>query len=347
MARIIYGVCGEGMGHAIRSKPIIEYLLKKHDVKVFASGRAYHYLAKHFGGVAEIDGIFLRYRGDSVDEISTFLFNASNIFKLLRALKKVRSIAAAFKPDIVFSDFEILTSYTALLEHIPLISISFFAHFNPAIARLWRFSLKSYIELFLVNKLVIPSADHYLVNSFFDPRIARKDATVTPPVLREAIYTAQCRNLDFILVYQTAPANKRLLALLKSIDAHFVVYGFNIDKQDGNLALRRFHESQFLKDLSSCSAIIANGGFSLLAEGVYLGKPILSIPINHQFEQIINAFYLEKFGYGRSIPAADRDKISEFIAHVKDGRYNSATDKRKKGNSVFFSQLDRIINTML
>ena len=44
--------------------------------------------------------------------------------------------------------------------------------------------------------------------------------------------------------------------------------------------------------------MVTGGGFSLLSEAVYLGKPVLSIPLRGQFEQLMNARYLERDGYG-------------------------------------------------
>ena len=52
MATIIYGVLGEGMGHATRSSAVIEYLLKKgHHVHIFTSNRAVDFLSKKFKNV--------------------------------------------------------------------------------------------------------------------------------------------------------------------------------------------------------------------------------------------------------------------------------------------------------
>ena len=38
--RILYGVVGEGMGHATRSSVLLEHLTKQHEVHVVVSGRA-------------------------------------------------------------------------------------------------------------------------------------------------------------------------------------------------------------------------------------------------------------------------------------------------------------------
>ena len=52
--RIFYSVCGEGMGHAIRSSVILEHLTKKYDVYIFSSERAYEFLSNKFDNVFEI-----------------------------------------------------------------------------------------------------------------------------------------------------------------------------------------------------------------------------------------------------------------------------------------------------
>jgi len=43
--KILYGVVGEGMGHAMRSRVVLDHLVARHDVQVVVSGRAYDYLA--------------------------------------------------------------------------------------------------------------------------------------------------------------------------------------------------------------------------------------------------------------------------------------------------------------
>src|SRR6476646_3963961 len=53
--RFLYGVVGEGMGHAIRSRVVLDELVLRHEVQVVVSGRAHDYLARRAGG-AGTDG---------------------------------------------------------------------------------------------------------------------------------------------------------------------------------------------------------------------------------------------------------------------------------------------------
>ena len=53
-----------------------------------------------------------------------------------------------------------------------------------------------------------------------------------------------------------------------------------------------------LQDLVGANAVIANAGFSLVSEALHLGKPYLAIPVKRQFEQVLNAYYVDKMNYG-------------------------------------------------
>ena len=59
--KILYGVVGEGLGHAIRSSVILEKLLADgHEVHVVVSGRAYDLLAAIFHQISRICGMTMR-----------------------------------------------------------------------------------------------------------------------------------------------------------------------------------------------------------------------------------------------------------------------------------------------
>ncbi len=51
--------------------------------------------------------------------------------------------------------------------------------------------------------------------------------------------------------------------------------------------------------------MVAGGGYTLMSEAVYLHKPLLSVPVEGQFEQVLNALYLEQLGYGVYAKALD------------------------------------------
>jgi uncharacterized protein (TIGR00661 family) len=53
---LLYGVVGEGMGHATRSRVVLDHLARAgHDIKVVVSGRAHAFLVKAFADVPNVD----------------------------------------------------------------------------------------------------------------------------------------------------------------------------------------------------------------------------------------------------------------------------------------------------
>ena len=65
--RILYGVVGEGMGHAMRSRVVLEHLFAQgHEVEIMASSRAVDFLAKRFPGVHRIHGLHIIYEENRV-----------------------------------------------------------------------------------------------------------------------------------------------------------------------------------------------------------------------------------------------------------------------------------------
>jgi uncharacterized protein (TIGR00661 family) len=112
----------------------------------------------------------------------------------------------------------------------------------------------------------------------------------------------------------------------------------------GNVTLKGFSEEGFVRDLATCRAVLAGGGFSLMGEAVQLGKPMFSVPIEGQFEQALNALYLEKLGYGEYHRSISEDKIASFL--YKAPRYMEnlkSYPHREDRNRSILQKLDEII----
>ena len=71
---------------------------------------------------------------------------------------------------------------------------------------------------------------------------------------------------------------------------------------DGDLTFRPRSTGGFVEDSGPPAAVVAGGGFSLLSEAVFLGKPTLAVPLHGQFEQLMNARYLQREGFGSARP---------------------------------------------
>jgi hypothetical protein len=69
---------------------------------------------------------------------------------------------------------------------------------------------------------------------------------------------------------------------------------------------------------------------------------MLSIPIEHQFEQELNARYLEALGYGARSRKLDTETIAHFLAR-SDEYAHALEDFKRPDNTMFFACVDELI----
>ena len=101
MARILYGLCGEGLGHASRSRILIHHLKKHHEVFVVAGGKAYGFLSKEFDTIEDIVSARFIYKNNKVRLLITILWTLYQSFTSSPASYfKVKRIVKEFQPDI-------------------------------------------------------------------------------------------------------------------------------------------------------------------------------------------------------------------------------------------------------
>lgn len=342
---ILYGVPGEGMGHATRSKVVIGHLLKAHNVQVVSSSRAYQFLAKSFPGrVHEIKGLHFAYRNAQVSALGTFLLNLKSApSNLLHNFSKYLLIDHSFKPDVVISDFESFTYFFAKQHRLPLISIDNMQVMDRCVLDIPipDEEKRNYKLAKTIVRAKVPGCRHYYISSFFPADVKKKNTTIVPPIVRDAIQAAVVRSGDHVLVYQTSSSLSGIKQVLHQIpDLKFFVYGFNKDEQDRNVTFKTFSEQGFVDDLASAKAVISNGGFSFISEAVYLKKPVYSFPLKNQFEQFMNAAYIQKLGYGRHFENLEADSVKAFLYDLGSFTANLSA-YRQNGNEVLFTLLKK------
>jgi uncharacterized protein (TIGR00661 family) len=161
---------------------------------------------------------------------------------------------------------------------------------------------------------------HYLITTFFYPPLRKDRTTLVPSILRPEILEARSEPGEHLLVYQTSTTNSELMTALRKSGLPCRVYGvrrgITADEVEGNLTFRPFSEQVFIDDLRTARAVVAGGGYTLMSEAVYLHKPLLSLPVQGQFEQTLNALYLQQLGYGRHASVLDQPTLDAFLADV-------------------------------
>ena len=99
MARIVYGVSGEGSGHSSRARVVLEHLIESgHAVKVVTYGRGVRHLAPDFD-IFETIGLHIASVNNRVSPLKTLLTNLQQLPDGHRTLNALREdIFKAFAP---------------------------------------------------------------------------------------------------------------------------------------------------------------------------------------------------------------------------------------------------------
>jgi uncharacterized protein (TIGR00661 family) len=355
MARILFGICGDGIGHATRSKATIDHLIKYgHEIKIVSSKKGYEYLSKYYE-ILKIFGLQITNKDGEVTILDTVNETALNLLKYgLPTVEKLLHLVDSFKPELAITDFEPFVSVVSRIKRVPLISIDnqhVITHCILQYPKSWR---NDYLIAEAVCKAVINFAEHYFITSFFAPKLKRKDqakVTLVGPILRNEILEQVPSDQNHIIVYMRSPERaKSMSQLLRKFEDHsFLMYGMNADPhRENNIIFKEHNLDEFYHDLASAKAVITNGGHSLISESLYLGKPIYSNPTKRDFEQMSNGYYVEKLGYGIYELEPTISCLQTFLSSLEAYKPNIEKDRLNfNGNDQFYKKLDLKINSIL
>jgi uncharacterized protein (TIGR00661 family) len=342
MANILYGVNGEGAGHSSRARELIAHLQGQgHIVHVVSFDRGLKNLSAEFD-VTEIFGMRLATVHNRVRYGRTVLRNLLTVPSAAKSLRKLNRLVEEWRIQLVITDFEPMSCHAGRKLGLPVLSIDnqhCLTYGEISFPKEYR---KEAAAAKMVTRLMTPNADAYFVTSFFTPKPKNKRTSFFPPILRGAVLESVPTQGEAVVVYVTSPAVE-LISILKGIRQSFVCYGFNREGKEGNLFFRKPSQAGFLSDLLEARAVVANSGFSLISEALHLGKPYLAWPVKHQFEQVFNAYYIGKMGYGAYWDELTREKVESFLFNLESYRENLAKYPRTD-NSALFEKLDEFVS---
>ena len=342
---VFYCVCGEGMGHSIRTGVIVDRLKEKYDIYIFTHGNAYDYLNSKFDNVYKIGGFNTVYINNKVDNVQT-LVNAlkRNPQNMRSSYEELYKKAKELSPDVIVTDFEIYSTYVAKLLNIPLISLDNMHIITqadisyPQNQRLEMLKAKAVIKTYVVKPKI------HIITSFFYPKVrGNHHAVIYPPIIREDILKLEPTEEDHIIVYQTSKESVKLVKRLKALkDEKFIVYGFNKEEVDGNLTYKLFNEDVFYDDLASAKAVVCNGGFTFISEAITLKKPIYSVPAKGNFEQVLNGYYVQRLGYGEYHEVMSVNRLAKFLKKLPKYQKRLSTVKKYNNDGIIKELIYRI-----
>lgn len=348
--KILYWIQSDGMGHALRSLVVVRYLESQwHTVQVVTSGKVVWFFRDKGFQVSEVTSLSFYYRNNKVSYIMTGLKSLLNSPKVInKCIIPLTKIILKFKPDVIFTDFELFTAKAGLLMDIPVISIDNISLVFLAKLPFTFHTLPEYSLARITAQWFIQWAHHYCVTSFFPAELLHPEkhwnrVTFVPPIVRDEIQKSVSTLGDHIIVYQSTKTNKKLIPTLHNFPRQkFILYGFDEERVDKNIQYKKFSSEVFIDDLSLAKAVMTNGGFTLISEALYLHKPLLCMPIERHYEQSLNSEMVMKMGYGVSTPSISEEVVKDFIVNIPQYQKN-LSQYSQQGNKLLFERLDILL----
>jgi len=306
--KILYGIQLTGNGHITRSIQIIKSLKEKGcEVDIITSGNNSQLelpfeVKSHYKGLS-----FFYNKSGGIDWIKTI-----KSLNLPQFLKDIEYDVSGY--DIVISDFEPISAWSAKKYKIPSIGIgnqySFVSKNIPRPKTPNKIS-----EIFLKN---FAKCDYNIALNY-----QRYDDFISMPIISEDLLGKEIREDDFYLVYLPSISTNRVLEELKDYNCYnWRIYSPDVkeDYVDDRVELKKLNKEEFTKDLLRCKGVITASGFSTTTEALILNKKIWSIPIKGQYEQLCNAIALKKMGVFTE--DLNKDTISIWLTNYKKIDYD-------------------------
>jgi uncharacterized protein (TIGR00661 family) len=343
MARILYALMGDARGHMNHALMVAQGL-NRHEFLFVGGGTAVDLKSMGYN-VEEVPFAATFYKNNRVD-IPATVKNAIKIFGgSKKVVKRLAEIITAFDPGLIISDYEYFTPLAARALGRESISfdhqhiVTHCCYEPPPIQRLGRWMLKFSASRFYSN------CSRFIIISFFRlPPIDTSITEVLPPLIRKSVAEHAPMEGDHVLVYQTSATFLKLFPVLEEMKSRFVIYGFGALPPRKNLEFKAVSDHGFLEDLASCRYCIVNGGHNVISEALFLGKPVFCFPIGGAYEQFINAYFLQRLGFGEYSVASKQmkgvlDSFESRLAHFRD----SLRHENFYGNEVVRGRLEELI----
>ena len=302
--KILYAIQTTGNGHLSRAQKLAPEFSKKAKVDILTSGPknnfpTYKIPIKHYKGFK-----FFTSKSGSINWIKTIFLN--NYFQFFIDVLK----CPVKDYDLVISDYEPISAWASILRGVKCVALSNQYVLNSENVP----KPKKYSRLVLrVINLFCPSKVGY--GYHYRPY----NKNILDPIIRDNIREINASTSNEILIYLPTYSINNIVDIIKQIPVKMEWTIFTNESNSSynleRININSISDDLFTKKIGSCYGIICAGGFSTTSEAIFLGKPMLVVPVKAQIEQQFNAAALEKEGIQilKEFSLNYIDKINEWI----------------------------------
>jgi len=282
--RVLYAFQGTGNGHHTRAMEFLPLLEGMAEVDVWVSGgpmdRAYDV------------GVDRRMLGAGFAFGTRGGIHWRNTALQARPFRLWRDVRTADLRgyDGVLCDFEPISAWAARRQGVPVVSLSHqSAVQHPASPKPVRKAPWSTGIL----RHYAPASHHI---GFHFQRYA---SDIRTPVIRRSVREAHVENRGHVTVYLPAFGQAQILQVLRRLpQVEWQVFSrhWTEASEHGHVQFLPASAEGFLQSMAASAGVLCGAGFETAAEALFLGKPLLVIPQQGQYEQACNAHCLADMG---------------------------------------------------
>lgn len=282
--KILFAIQGTGNGHLSRARDVYPELSKYGEVDVLISGIQ-----------ADVDVPFpVKYKRYGMSFIfgktgGVDIIKTAQKLKLFKLIKDINQLPIEGY-DLVINDFEPVSAWACKLKGKPCIGLSHQAAvMAPNAPQPEKGDLKG--ELVLKHYAPVTAAYGFHFKPYTD--------NIFTPVIRQEVRDMTPTNDRHYTVYLPAYDDQALVTHLSQFpDAEWQVFSKHNSEAFSfkNVHIQPIENSAFIKSMASSTGVLCGAGFEGPAEALFLGKKLMVVPMQAQYEQQCNAAAAAQIG---------------------------------------------------
>jgi uncharacterized protein (TIGR00661 family) len=314
--RFLFFIQGEGRGHLTQALSFAALLKKEqHELVGVVVGKSPRRQVPDFFlqkiGVAVTQVESPNFETDGLEKKillgKTIRKNLANAPTYWTSLQKIHALVQDTRPEVVVNFYEPLAGLYNLL-FAPKLAFWAIGHQYLEKHPEFTFAPNRGLEKFLFRihtRVTAWGASERLALSFL-PKENHKGVQVVPPLLRQEVKELTVSQENFYLTYMVNSGYGEEVLTFARNNPEVKIKAF-WDKKGAaeneyplpNLSFHQVNDQKFLAAMAACKGLLCTAGFESVCEAMYLGKPVVMVPIAGQYEQACNALDGEQSGAGK------------------------------------------------
>lgn len=329
---------GEGRGHLTQAIALNEILTDAgHEVGLILIGTSKgeetptFFKEKIESNIASFQSPCLVYcKNTKALSIHKTLINSTlGVNKFIGSINKIKKEVSHYQPDVIVNFYDVLGGFYNLIFNQGRVPFICTAHQYLLLHPAFEHPKNSWIDKFLVNlntRITSLCATKKLALSFTPfADDSRQNIVAVPPLLRSDLSRLNPKNEGFILAYMTQSSLVEGLIKWHEANPEVRIHCFTDRKQDQaavdyseNLTFHQINGPKFLDFMQNCRALVTTAGFESVCEAMFLGKPVMMMPVPKHYEQTCNGLDAQRAGAGVVANTFDLDILLNYLPKHQD-----------------------------